>query len=82
MENEIELLNQTEADLLMLMQQYRSGQYTHIADCIRRVRVVRETLRRQTKPAPDAMDSAALVSWSNSPADTTSQTLSTPTKRR
>ena len=49
MENEIELLNKTEADLLMLMQQYQSGQYTHLADCIRRVRVVREKLINPTK---------------------------------
>jgi hypothetical protein len=53
MKNEIELLNQTEADLLMLMQQYKSGQYTHLADCIRRVRAVRETLRLLTKRADD-----------------------------
>lgn len=45
MENEIELLNKTEADLLMLMKQYKSGQYSHLADCIARVRTVRETLR-------------------------------------
>ena len=56
MENEIELLNQTEADLLMLMQQYKSGQYTHLADCIRRVRTVRETLRHLT---PRATEQAA-----------------------
>ena len=55
MENEIELLNQTEADLLMLMQQYQSGQYTHLADCILRVRFVRETLLHLT---PLALDTA------------------------
>lgn len=58
MENEIELLNQTEADLLMLMQQYKSGQYSHLADCIRRVRVVRETLRHLTPHALDAASAA------------------------
>ena len=45
MEKEIELLTETEADLLMLMRQYQSGQYTHLAECIRRVRVVRANLR-------------------------------------
>lgn len=57
MENEIELLNKTEADLLMLMKQYKSGQYSHLADCIVRVRTVRETLREleatQQSFAPD-----------------------------
>jgi len=59
MENEIELLNQTEADLLMLMQQYQSGQYLHLADCIRRVRVVRETLRHLTPLALDAASASS-----------------------
>ena len=35
-----------------------------------------------TQPAPDAWESAPLSSWSNSQALSTSQTLSTPTKRR
>ena len=53
MKNEIELLNQTEADLLMLMKQYKSGQYSHLADCITRVRTVRESLRLLTPLAVD-----------------------------
>ncbi len=55
MENEIELLNQTEADLLMLMKQYKSGQYSHLADCITRVRAVRETLHHLTQRVPDVV---------------------------
>ena len=62
MENEIELLNQTEADLLMLMQQYKSGQYCHLADCIRRVRVVRETLRHLTTACTGLAPAGAQVS--------------------
>jgi len=54
MENEIELLNQTEADLLILMRQYKSGQYTHLADCINKVRAVRDTLRHLTPRSPDS----------------------------
>lgn len=61
MENEIELLNQTEADLLMLMKQYKSGQYSHLADCITRVRTVRETLRHLTKRPPDAANASAKI---------------------
>jgi hypothetical protein len=55
---EIELLNQTEEDLLMLMKQYKSGQYSHLADCITRVRTVRETLRHLTQRAADGGNTA------------------------
>jgi hypothetical protein len=56
MKNEIELLNQTEKDLIALLKQYKSGQYSHIADCITRIRTVRESLLRLAQ-RPDSLDS-------------------------
>jgi hypothetical protein len=41
---EIELLNKTEEKLLKLMAQYKSGQYSTLAECIDNVRFVRDQL--------------------------------------
>ena len=65
MENEIELLNQTEADLLRLMKQYKSGQYSHLADCIARIRTVRESLRLLTQREPDLREGVSNSSSDN-----------------
>jgi hypothetical protein len=54
MENEIELLNQTETALLRLMAQYQSGQYVTLGECIYNVRAVRETLRHLTRRGADS----------------------------
>ena len=77
MENEIELLNQTEADLLMLMKQYKSGQYSHLADCITRVRTVRETLRHLTQRAPDSLNAGEFSAiWVIDPKNITPPAIS------
>ena len=41
---EIESLNKTEQKLLKLMSQYKSGQYSILAECIDDVRFVRDQL--------------------------------------